>query len=478
MVNANVPAPGAPVTAVPPLLTASANELRARRARVGEALGGQAAVVPAGHPPPRNYPANTYPFRGSSHFLYLFGEALVGAYGIWTGTEWVVYAHEPSVDDTLWHGPLDALPVVAERVGCAVHPLTALPEALPGGSVGTPPVLDARTREELGAWLARPIPFGTSHEPEDLRVYDALLHARLVHDAAAQRGLRYAAAITARAHQAGMRATRPGARESDVRAAMEAVFMAEDMTVAYGSIVTVHGEVLHNDRYGGRLASGELLLADVGGESPDGWAADVTRTWPVSGRFSTTQRELYQVVLNAQKTTIAAVKPGARYRDLHALASVTMGRGLVELGILRGDPEELYRDGVTAILFPHGIGHLIGLDVHDMEDLGDRAGYAPGRTRAAEHGIRYLRLDRDLAPGMAVTIEPGLYFVPGILESPTLGRRPEFRGRIDFERLAAFADVRGIRIEDDVLVTAGGADVLTANIPKEVSAVEAAVAGG
>ncbi|MFP2913049.1 M24B family metallopeptidase, partial [Pyxidicoccus sp. 3LFB2] len=265
-----------------------------------------------------------------------------------------------------------------------------------------------------------------------------------------------------------------GVREAAVRAAMEAEFVSRDVRPAYQPIVTVHGEVLHNLKYHHVLAEGDLLLADVGAESPGGFACDVTRTWPVTGRFSTTQRELYEVVLRAQKASIALVRPGVRYRDVHLAAHREMARGLVALGILRGDVEELVVDGLTALLFPHGIGHLLGLDVHDMEDLGDRAGYAPGRTRVKDFGHRYLRLDRDLEPGMAVTIEPGLYRVPAILEDARLTARAG--DRLNREVLARYSDVRGIRIEDDVLVTPEGCEVLTAAIPKEASDVEAVMA--
>ena len=203
---------------------------------------------------------------------------------------------------------------------------------------------------------------------------------------------------------------------------MEAALMARGMGCAYPSIVTPHGEILHSERYDARLADGDLLLADVGAETPGGWAGDVTRTWPVSGRYSSTQREIYEVVLAAQKQAIAAVTPGSRYRNVHVLACQALAAGLADLGILRGNPIELAADGVVALLFPHGVGHLLGLDVHDMEDLGDRAGYAPGRERAKMFGLRSLRLDRDLEPGMAVTIEPGFYISPAILGDPALTR--------------------------------------------------------
>jgi len=146
----------------------------------------------------------------------------------------------------------------------------------------------------------------------------------------------------------------------------------------------------------------------------------------------------------------------------------------VALGLLRGDPGERAADGSAALFFPHGVGHLLGLDVHDMEDPGDRAGYAPGRTRAPDPGLRYLRLDRDLAPGMAVTIEPGLYFVPAAIDGGDVRRRAA--GRVDWAAVDHYRRARGIRIEDDVLVTNGGAEVLTAAIPKERAAVEAAIA--
>jgi Xaa-Pro aminopeptidase len=202
----------------------------------------------------------------------------------------------------------------------------------------------------------------------------------------------------------------------------------------------------------------------------------VTRTWPVSGRYSATQREIYEVVLAAQLAAIASVRPGVRYRDVHLGAARVLAEGLVALGILSGDVEELVADGVHALFFPHGVGHLIGLDVHDMEDLGDHAGYAPGRSRSEQFGLCYLRLDRDLVPGMAVTIEPGFYCVPPILNDERL---VAIAGdRLHRDRLEQYADVRGIRIEDDVLVTAGEPDVLTAAIPKTATDVEAAVSGG
>jgi Xaa-Pro aminopeptidase len=247
------------------------------------------------------------------------------------------------------------------------------------------------------------------------------------------------------------------------------------MTCSYNSIVTVHGEVLHNEQYHHALQSGDLLLADVGAETATGWAADVTRTWPVSGQFSATQRDLYDVVLAAHDACIDRVRPGVEYRDIHLLAATVIAAGLVNLGILQGSAEDLVAMDAHALFFPHGVGHLLGLDVHDMEDLGDVAGYEAGRVRSDRFGLNFLRLDRPLRPGMLVTIEPGFYQVPAILNDPK--RRSHYQDVVNWERLAQFADVRGIRIEDDVLVTENGNEVLTAALPTEAEAIAQLVTG-
>ena len=446
----------------------------ARRTRLAGLLGNRPALIAAGLPRARNYPANQYPFRASSHFLYLFGLPLRGAMAVYDGAAFTLHVPEPHPDQALWEGPPPTVEEIAAATGCAVRPVARLAASVRGRAVATLAAPDLETCLEQSRLLGREIRPGVV-DVLDAPLANALIALRLQHDPAAVAELRAAAEATAAAHQAGMAATRPGRSAVEVRAAMEAALIARGMGCAYPSIVTPHGEILHSERYDHRLAEGDLLLADVGAETAGGWAGDVTRTWPVSGRFSPTQRDFYQLVLEAQRRAIAAVMPGTRYRNVHVIACQTLAAGLVDLGVLRGDPIALAADGVVALLFPHGVGHLLGLDVHDMEDLGDRAGYAPDRERAKEFGLRSLRLDRDLLPGMAVTIEPGLYLAPSILEDPALARVAG--DRLDRKRLAAFADVRGIRIEDDVLVTETGREILTAAIPKSVEAVEAAVTG-
>ena len=447
-----------------------------RRERLGRALGNQQALIAAGLPSPRNYLANTYPFRACSHFLYLFGLPLRGAFGWWNGNSWTVFTPVPDPASALWHGPEATLQELEGRLACRVVDVTTLNAGLLDLSVQSLPAADFRTCAVQAQLVNRPIEAGII-SPADHPLADAMVALRLLHDEAAVAEMRSAVMATTAAHTAGMKATRPGRKESEVRAAMEAEITARDLALAYGSIVTVHGEVLHNEYHHHEITKNDLLLADVGAESSGGFASDVTRTWPATGIYSDTQRTLYNVVLQTQKDLIAAVKPGARYRELHMLALHRMGEGLKDAGILVGRTEDLVEEGAVSLFFPHGTGHLLGLDVHDMEDLGDRAGYAPGRQRTANFKLRSLRLDRDLVPGMAVTIEPGFYQVPAILQHPEFGQDPKCKAMVNWSRLADYADVRGIRIEDDVLVTEAGHEVLTAAIPKEMADVEATMRG-
>lgn len=441
-----------------------------RRAKLSRALGGSAALIAAGLPNPKNYPANTFSFRASSHFLYLAGLHLEGAFLLLEDEAATLFVAPRPPDDELWHGPMPSIAHLERAIGCRIRSTEELPHVLRARHVATLPAMDAPTRTRQAELLGREIHISRRDDESDAALADAIIALRLIHDDAAIGGLREAAHATHAAHLAGMRATRAGVREHAIRGAMEGALITRGMGTSYPSIVTVHGEVLHSHSYDNELRDGDLLLADVGAETEGGWAGDVTRTWPVSGRFSETQRTMYEIVLAAQRSAIERVSPGVRYRDVHLVACHAIARGLVDIGILRGDPEELVQDGVHALFFPHGVGHLLGLDVHDMEDLGDRAGYANGRERSKQFGLSYLRLDRDLAPGMAVTIEPGIYFVPAIL------RNPEFaalsRDRVNQNMLERFADVRGIRIEDDVLVTATERDVLTDSIPKSVADLE------
>lgn len=423
-------------------------------------------VLWAGQASSRNFPANVYPFRANSHFLYFAGIPLANTAIRLDGERLTLFADEATPEDALWHGPTPTRAEIATQIGAdAAYPLESLPDFAQG--TATLPVQDAAT---LGMQMQMR---GMLQPAQDQALAEAIIAVRLTHDAGAIAEIRRAAAVSVQAHQAGMKATAPQETEASVRSAMEATIMGCGMTCAYNSIVTVHGEVLHNEVYHHMLQAGDLLLADVGAEAPSGWASDITRTWPVTGKFSSSQRAIYDIVLAAHDACIAAAGPGVEYRDLHLLACRTIAAGLVDLGILKGQPDSLVEQDAHALFFPHGVGHLLGLDVHDMEDLGDLAGYAPGRQRSDRFGLAFLRLDRPLQAGMVVTIEPGFYQVPGILHDPS--RRECYDEMVDWERLAQFKDIRGIRIEDDVLITPSGCEVLTAELPSKAETVETIV---
>jgi Xaa-Pro aminopeptidase len=441
--------------------------LKQRRQRLGDRLK-TSVLLWSGSAPSRNFPANHHPFRASSHFLYFAGVPLEDAVIHVHQGQLTLFMEDATSADALWHGPTPTRSEIADCLGATAHyPLAELSQATQ--NTATIPVQNIATRQHQMQVLGRPLGEANALQGQDLALAEALVELRLVQDDWAIAAVQQAADVTVEAHLAGMSRTRSAKTEAEVRAAMEAVMMETPMEPAYQSIVTTHGEVLHSQTYDRTFQPGDLLLVDVGAEHPLGWAADVTRTWPVSGQWSASQRAIYEVVLAAHDACIAAIYPGVEYRDIHLIAAKTIAEGLIDLGILRGTVATLVERAVHALFFPHGIGHLLGLDVHDMEDLGDLAGYAPGRVRSKEYGMQYLRFNRPLQAGMIVTIEPGFYQVPGILEDKE--RRAAFADCVNWERLAEFEDVRGIRIEDDVLVTETGCRVLTAALPTQADEV-------
>ena len=453
--------------------------LRHRRQKLAELIDGP-VLLWSGGPVARNFAANTFPFRASSHFLYFAGVPLPNAViGLEFG-QLTLFMDDPQPGAALWHGPSPSREQVATQIRADAHyPLAKLPHRAKDGVTLPAPTL--ATQQQQVNVLGRPVSLiRPTHQenyandgPRDHHLAQAIVQLRLQHDQCARDQLQQAAQITVKAHLQGMQATPQCQSEAAVRAAIEAVLMAHPCTTAYASIVTVQGEILHNDCYAHGLQPEDLLLVDVGAELPSGWAADVTRTWPVSGQFSPSQRDLYEIVLAAHDACIAKVTSGVEFRDLHLLAALTIATGLVDVGIFKGNPELLVEQDAYALFFPHGIGHLLGLDVHDMEDLGDVAGYAPGRQRCDRKGLNYLRLDRPLQPHMLVTIEPGFYQIPAILNDAEL--RQIYKDCVNWDRLAQFQDVRGIRIEDDVLVTEEGCQVLTSALPTDVNEIEAIV---
>jgi len=454
------------------------NALRQRRQKLASLIDFP-TILWSGRSISRNYPALTFPFRASSHFLYFAGLPLENAAIRLESGKLELFLDDALPSSTLWHGEMPKREEIAELIGAdADFPMSELKlrsssRAPLTANAATIAVQDSLIQSQQSQILDRPLTPSKSPAGIDLELTKAIISLRLTHDPASLAELRAAAAVTVEAHKAGMAATRTAQIEAGVRAAMESVIISQNMTCAYPSIVTVHGQVLHSEHYHNPLQTGDLLLADVGAETSTGWAADVTRTWPVSGKFSPTQRAIYDVVLAAHDACIDRICPGVEYRDIHLLAARIMAEGLVDLGILRGNVEDLVEMDAHALFFVHGIGHLIGLDVHDMEDLGDLAGYQEGRVRSSRFGLEFLRLNRVLQVGMLVSIEPGFYQVPAILNNPET--RTKYNDTVNWEKLSKFTDVRGIRIEDDIVVTEGGREVLTAKLPTKASEIEGLV---
>lgn len=429
----------------------------------------------------RNFEANQFPFRADSHFLYFTGVHLEASVLYFADGEVTLYTDPPDPAERLWHGPEATLDELEQRLGLKVLPLDDFSPAEDTAAIGSPDSDSALWLEDL---IGRTLELDpellalASHQldPQDHGdefLARALVQQRLCHDAAAVAQMRQAAAVSIAAHRAGARGLKGAERAAWVRAQIEAVFTQNGMIAAYGSIVTPAGNILHARSSDERLSPRDWLLVDAGAETPEGWAADITRTWPVSGKFDGLGGDLYRAVLAAQKAAIEACKPGVRFLDVHRLATRRVVTDLVELGVLRGSVDALLETGVGAALFPHGLGHLLGLDVHDMEDLGDRAGYPEAQLRGAAGSERLLRLDRVLEPGMVVTIEPGIYNVLALMDAgPT--KEAVIQALLRPDEFAAFT---GIRIEDDVLITETGCEVLTAELPREPEAVSALLDG-
>ena len=298
---------------------------------------------------------------------------------------------------------------------------------------------------------------------EDRALAEAVILGRLIQDELALEEEREAAEITVQAFHAGRSAAIVGNTEWDVLAAMQAECIKRGVSPAFPGIVTVDGQVLHQVPAGKELKPGDLLLVDFGAESKEGYASDVSRTWPIGGDLTTVQGEIYELISRVATAASSLLKPGARFLDIHLHASLELTRGLVELELLKGAPETLLERGAHSLFFPHGIGHLVGLDVHDMEDLGDLAGYANGRTRSTQFGLNALRLDRDLSPGMLVTIEPGFYSIPDLLNSEQ--HTKTFQDCLNQKNIGHFSQVKGIRLEDTHLITKTSTQNLTSKLP-------------
>ena len=420
-----------------------------------------------------NYRANEYPFRQDGSFAYFTGLDVPGMC-LWmdcdSGRE-MLFGPDPGMEHTIWSGPAPSLAELAEMAGIAGHgDMDRLVEtcrsAVAGGrKVHYLPPYQGDGVLRLSRWLgAGPdeIEAGPSRA-----LIDAVVALRSVKGAVEVEEMRRAAALSAEMYADLMACCRPGVKEVELYGRMQGLILSRGSREAFPMILSRRGEVLHNHTRDQILADGDLLLVDSGVCSPLGYASDVTRTLPVGGRFTSRQRDVYEIVLRAQAVGTACIAPGVPFLDCHLAAARIVAEGLSALGLMRGDPAVAVAAGAHALFYPHGLGHMIGLDVHDMESLGeDAVGYDDEFRRSGQFGLSGLRLARRLQSGFTLTVEPGIYFIPALIDQWRGQRRHE--EFINYGALDAYRDFGGIRIEDDVLVTEDGAEILSAAIPKTV----------
>jgi Xaa-Pro aminopeptidase len=450
----------------------------ARRHALAQQVGSGLILLLGNTDSPMNYADNIYPFRQDSSFLYCFGLDLPGLAGLIDidADRVTLFGNDGDLDSIVWTGPLASLAEQAQAVAVSyTQPLAQLEAVLAqartaGRAIHYLPPYRAEQRLWLSELLAQPVAALDAGVSEPLT--EAMIALRSIKSAEEIAQMENALEVAARMHTLALRASKPGVREQEVVGLMSGLAQSQGRQLAYPIIFSRDGHVLHNHGHGYTLQAGDLVVNDAGAESPLHYASDITRTIPVGGRFDERQRVVYQAVLDAQLAAIAAMQPGISYREVHDHAARVLVAGVAPLALFKASAEEVVHSGAYALLFPHGLGHHIGLDVHDMEALGEnRVGYGEGVVRSNDFGRRSLRLGKPLRAGNVVTVEPGAYFIPALIER--WEAEDKFRGLINYASFKACQGFGGIRIEDDVLVTAEGARVLGTPIAKTVTEVEA-----
>jgi Xaa-Pro aminopeptidase len=450
-----------------------------RRKRLRKQIGSGILLFVGNEESPMNYPANAYHFRQDSTFLYYFGLDSPGLAAIIDvdANKDLLFGDDIGLEDIIWMGDMPRFKDRARRVGVRhTAPRRAFEEYAKKACAGRRPVhylppYRAETTLTLSAALGSPakrIKAGACRH-----FIGAVVEQRLIKSREEIREIECALDVTAGMYQAAMRVAGPGRFECEVVGAMEGVANSLGCRMAFPPIVTVNGQILHNHGYTNELTRGRLLVMDAGAESWLHYASDITRTVPVSGKFNQRQKDIYEIVLEGQGTAIKAMKPGVMFKEIHLKTARTMAARLKDLGLMKGNVDEAVAAGAHALFFPHGLGHNMGLDVHDMENLGeDHVGYNRTVERSRQFGLAYLRMARELRPGHVMTVEPGLYFIPALFS--LWKKEKKQTDFIVYDKVEKFLDFGGVRIEDNVLITERGRRVLGTPIPKTVAEVEKA----
>lgn len=449
-----------------------------RRKRLSADIGTGVILFLGSSQSPINFRDNVYPFRQDSSFLYFWGlenPGLTAVIDVDASSE-MIFGNDMTLEESVWAGPQAPLVSLCEKAGIqAVEPADQLEGILTkalnsGRPVHFLPPFRADNILKLSRLLnTNPEAVRAGASPEMIR---AVVSQRSIKSDQEIDQIEKAIDISHRIQILAMKMASPGMVEQEVVGAMESLVYAEGSSrMAFPTIFSIRGDVLHNPYHKNTMQAGDLVINDSGVESPLHYASDITRTFPVGGTFNSRQKEIYQIVLASQKAAIQAMRPGIEFRDIHTLACRMLTEGLKQIGLMTGDVEESLAAGAHALFMPAGLGHMMGLDVHDMEDLGeDFVGYTDTMKRSTQFGMNKLRLARKLEPGFVVTVEPGIYFIPRLMDQWKVSGK--FDAFIDFKKIEAYMGFGGVRIEDDVLVTESGARVLGKPIPKSIANVE------
>lgn len=423
---------------------------------------------------PAQYKDNCYKWRQDSSWLYFIGldEPLYAAIlDIDSGHE-ILFADDVDIDDIIWMGPQPSVASRAAAVGIEQSaPYGALEECLKAAK-GRKVHFLPPSRYFNTLKLEHLLPGVQPSTP----LIQAVISLRLIKEDIEIEAIDHACALGYEMHSVARDSIVPGIVEQEIVGKMEGVALAKGWGVSFPTILTQHGETLHNHGHAAVIEPGRLMVIDAGVESNEHYASDFTRTYPTSGKFTTKQREIYQIVYDCNQLAFSLTKPGVTYREVHLATARKMLEGLSALGLVKGDLDSMVADGIAGLFQPHGLGHNMGLDVHDMEDLGENlVGYDPDQQRAKQLGLGSLRMARRLRPGHVITDEPGIYFIPALIEK----FKKEGLGKdyVNYSKLESYYNFGGIRLEDDVLVTESGARRLgPKRLPVSPDEVEAAMA--
>lgn len=425
-----------------------------------------------------NYRDNVYPFRQDSTLLYYFGldvASLNAVIDIDKDQE-IVFGDELTIDDIVWTGPKEPLADKAAKVGIlTVRPGKTISEYLKTAQAAEQtihflPPYRGDHYLKLQEWL-HIVPQAAA-EKASVTLIKAIVSMRSYKSAEELVEIEKAVNTSVDMHLEFIKLTHAGLTEKQIAGKLQAIAIGGGGDISYPIILTVNGEILHTHTRDLALQNGQLALCDAGAETAMHYCGDLTRTIPVDKQFSSIQKEMYEIVLSAQEAVLSAAKPGVLFRDMHSLASLKLLDGLKALGIIKGDPAEAVANDVHTLFFQCGLGHMMGMDVHDMENLGEQyVGYTDDLKKGTSFGWKSLRLGRALEPGFVVTVEPGLYFIPTLIDMwKSKNKLSQF---IDYSKLESFRNFTGIRIEDNIVITETGNKVIGKFLPKTVADLEA-----